>query len=139
MTDPQWPCGQLSTGGSITLVRTIGAVVRGRRHGLDLVLSSARGAVPVGARSCAEIADWAAVAVQAVPVCGPPLHACRIRRLLSRVDAAASEIRRVLSAARCSPAARLDGGLAGPVAEHSPVLAADENQAGEPTTALPRP
>jgi hypothetical protein len=45
----------------------------------------------------------------------------------------------VLSAARCSPAARLDGGPAGPVAEHSPVLAADENQAGEPTTALPRP
>ena len=96
VADAELPSRRLSTVESITLVQALGAVPdprhrRGRRHSLQSVLLLALGAVPAGARSYAAIADWAAVAEQAVAVCGPPPHASTIRRLLSRLDTTALE------------------------------------------------
>jgi DDE_Tnp_1-associated/Transposase DDE domain len=125
-TDAELPAGQLSTTESITLVQALGAVPdprhrRGRRHSLQSVLLLALGAVLAGARSYAAIADWAAVADHAVAVCGPP-HASTIRRLLSRLDAAALE-----AALTGWVLARRQSAheVTGPVAEHRPVLAVD--------------
>jgi predicted transposase YbfD/YdcC len=125
-TDAELPAGQLSTTESITLVQALGAVPdprhrRGRRHSLQSVLLLALGAVLAGARSSAAIADWAAVADHAVAVCGPP-HASTIRRLLSRLDAAALE-----AALTGWVLARRQSAheVTGPVAEHRPVLAVD--------------
>jgi predicted transposase YbfD/YdcC len=126
-TDAELPAGQLSTTESITLVQALGAVPdprhrRGRRHSLQSVLLLALGAVLAGARSYAAIADWAAVADHAVAVCGPPPHASTIRRLLSRLDAAALE-----AALTGWVLARRQSAheVTGPVAEHRPVLAVD--------------
>jgi predicted transposase YbfD/YdcC len=126
-TDAELPAGQLSTTASITLVQALGAVPdprhrRGRRHSLQSVLLLALGAVLAGARSYAAIADWAAVADHAVAVCGPPPHASTIRRLLSRLDAAALEAALtgwVLTRRQSAHE------VTGPVAEHRPVLAVD--------------
>ncbi|HVI35918.1 MAG TPA: ISAs1 family transposase, partial [Gaiellales bacterium] len=78
--------------------------------------------VLAGARCYAAIADWAAVADHAVAVCGPPPHASTIRRLLSRLDAAALE-----AALTGWVLARRQSAheVTGPVAEHRPVLAVD--------------
>jgi predicted transposase YbfD/YdcC len=125
-TDAELPAGQLAATASITLVQALGAVPdprhrRGRRHSLQSVLLLALGAVLAGARSYAAIADWAAVADHAVAVCGPP-HASTIRRLLSRLDAAALE-----AALTGWVLARRQSAheVTGPVAEHRPVLAVD--------------
>jgi predicted transposase YbfD/YdcC len=126
-TDAELPSRQLSTVESITLLQALGSVPdprhrRGRRHSLQSVLFLALGAVLAGARSYAAIADWAADADPAVAVCGPPPHASTIRRLLSRLDAAALEAaltRWVLSRRRVAQQAT------GPVAESRPVLAVD--------------
>jgi len=125
--DAELPAGRLSTTESITLVQALGAVPdprhrRGRRHSLQSVLLLALGAVLAGARSSAAIADWAAVADHAVAVCGPPPHASTIRRLLSRLDAAALE-----AALTGWVLARRQSAheVTGPVAESRPVLAVD--------------
>jgi len=130
-TDAELPSGQLSTAESITLVQALGAVPdprhrRGRRHSLQSVLLLALGAVLAGARSYAAIADWAAVADQAVAVCGHPPHASTIRRLLSRLDAAALEAALtcwVLARRRAAAGFQATGG--GTLAELRPVLAVD--------------
>jgi predicted transposase YbfD/YdcC len=124
-TDAELPSGQLSTTESITLVQALGEVPdprhrRGRRHSLQSVL--ALGAVLAGARSYAAIADWAAVADHAVAVCGPPPHASTIRRLLSRLDAAALEAALTRWVLARQQVAQQDSG---PVAEGRPVLAVD--------------
>ncbi len=125
--DGELPARRLSTAESITLVQALGSVPdprhrRGRRHSLQSVLLLALGAVLAGARSYAAIADWAAAADQAVAVCGPAPHASTIRRLLSRLDAAALE-----AALTCWVLARRQAAqqATGPVAESRPVLAVD--------------
>ena len=127
VADAELRSRRLSTVESITLVQALGAVPdprhrRGRRHSLQSVLLLALGAVLAGARSYAAIADWAAVAEQAVAVCGPPPHASTIRRLLSRLDTTALEAALtswVLARRQAMQQAT------GPVAEQRPVLAVD--------------
>ena len=96
VTAAELPSRRLSTAESITLLQALSAVPdprrrRGRRHSLQSILLLALGAVLAGARSYAAIADWAAVAEQAVAVCGRPPHASTFRRLLSRLDSTALE------------------------------------------------
>src|SRR5947208_8163216 len=64
---------------------------RGRRHGLQSVLLLALQAVMAGASSWIAIAQWAATALQALGVCGPPPSAATFRRVLAAVDIAAVE------------------------------------------------
>src|SRR3954452_7044823 len=119
----------LSAMESIRLVQALKAVPdprrrRGRRHSLQSVLLLAMQAVMAGARSCAAIADWAAVADHAMAGCGPPPHARTIRRLLSRLDTAAVAGALTRWALARRPAAPQAAG-AGPVAEGRAVLAVD--------------
>jgi predicted transposase YbfD/YdcC len=123
------PSRPLTSAESITLLQALSAVPdprqrRGRRHSLQSVLLLALGAVLAGARSYAAIADWAAVADQAVAVCGPPPHASTIRRLLSRLDTAALEAALTCWVLSRRQAAQQDCG-GGPVAEGRAVLAVD--------------
>jgi predicted transposase YbfD/YdcC len=129
-TDAELPSAELSTVESLTLVQALGVVPdprhrRGRRHSLHSVLLLALGAVLAGARSYAAIAEWAALAEQAVAVCGPPPHASTIRRLLSRLDTAALEAALTSWVLARRPAAAAPPATGGPVAEGRAVLAID--------------
>ena len=63
---------------------------RGRRHGLQSVLLALQ-AVMAGASSWVAIAQWAAIAPQALGVAGAPPSAATFRRVLAAVDIAAVE------------------------------------------------
>jgi len=125
------PARPLSSAESLSLLQALAAVPdprkrRGRRHGLQSVLSLALSAILAGARSYAAIADWAAVAEGEVRVCTDPPHASTFRRLLSRLDPVALQAaltgwvlsRRDAAATPATAAAR-------PAAEQRRVVAAD--------------
>jgi predicted transposase YbfD/YdcC len=81
---------------SIRLIQALTAIPdprrrRGRRHGLQSVLLLALQAVMAGAASWVGIAQWAAIAPQALGVCGPPPSAATFRRVLAAVDITAVE------------------------------------------------
>src|SRR3954463_1336725 len=86
----------LSATESIRLVQALRAVPdprqrRGRRHGLQSVLLLALQAVMAGASSWVAIAQWAAIAPQALGVCGASPSAATFRRVLAAVDITAVE------------------------------------------------
>jgi predicted transposase YbfD/YdcC len=86
----------LSVADSIHLVQALRTVPdprqrRGRRHGLQSVLLLALQAVMAGASSWVAIAQWAAIAPQALGVAGAPPSAATFRRVLAAVDIAAVE------------------------------------------------
>src|SRR3954464_7015033 len=88
--------GPLSAAESIRLVQALRTVPdprqrRGRRHGLQSVLLLALQAVMAGASSWVAIAQWAAIAPQAVGVCGASPSAATFRRVLAAVDITAVE------------------------------------------------
>src|SRR3954452_19879486 len=64
---------------------------RGRRHGLQSVLLLALQAVMAGAASWVAIAQWAAIAPQALGVAGASPSAATFRRVLAAVDITAVE------------------------------------------------
>src|SRR3954464_10268061 len=86
----------LSAADSIGLVQALKTVPdprqrRGRRHGLQSVLLLALQAVMAGASSWVAIAQWAAIAPQALGVCGGSPSAATFRRVLAAVDIAGLE------------------------------------------------
>src|SRR3954467_7821741 len=86
----------LSAAESIRLVQALKAVPdprrrRGRRHGLQSVLLLALQAVMAGASSWVAIAQWAAIAPQALGVAGASPSAATFRRVLAAVDITAVE------------------------------------------------
>src|SRR3954447_22957576 len=86
----------LSATESIRLVQALKTVPdprhrRGRRHGLQSVLLLALQAVMAGAASWVAIAQWAAIAPQALGVAGASPSAATFRRVLAAVDIAAVE------------------------------------------------
>src|SRR3954451_12258911 len=86
----------LSAGESIRLVQALKAIPdprqrRGRRHGLQSVLLLALQAVMAGASSWVAIAQWAAIAPQALGVAGASPSAATFRRVLAAVDITAVE------------------------------------------------
>src|SRR5215212_7004566 len=88
--------GSLSAADSIRLVQALKTVPdprqrRGRRHGLQSVLLLALQAVMAGASSWVAIAQWAAIAPQALGVAGASPSAATFRRVLAAVDIAAVE------------------------------------------------
>src|SRR3954447_7836140 len=88
--------GPLSAADSIGVVQALKAVPaprrrRGRRHGLQSVLLLALQAVMAGASSWVAIAQWAAIAPQALGVAGASPSAATFRRVLAAVDIAAVE------------------------------------------------
>jgi predicted transposase YbfD/YdcC len=81
---------------SIRLVQALKTVPdprhrRGRRHGLQSVLLLALQAVMAGAASWVAIAQWAAIAPQALGVAGASPSAATFRRVLAAVDITAVE------------------------------------------------
>src|SRR3954451_23901228 len=81
----------LSATESIRLVQALRTVPdprqrRGRRNGLQSVLLLALQAVMAGASSWVAIAQWAAIAPQALGVCGASPSAATFRRVLAAVD-----------------------------------------------------
>src|SRR3954447_18042776 len=88
--------GPLSAADSIGLVQALKTVPdprhrRGRRHGLQSVLLLALQAVMAGAASWVAIAQWAAIAPQALGVAGASPSAATFRRVLAAVDSTAVE------------------------------------------------
>src|SRR3954451_9450123 len=86
----------LSAADSIGLVQALKTVPdprhrRGRRHGLQSVLLLALQAVMAGASSLVAIAQWAAIAPQALGVAGASPSAATFRRVLAAVDITAVE------------------------------------------------
>src|SRR3954471_1569752 len=86
----------LSATESIRLVQALKTVPdprhrRGRRHGLQSVLLLALQAVMAGASSWVAIAQWAAIAPQALGVAGASPSAATFRRVLAAVDITAVE------------------------------------------------
>src|SRR3954452_8399599 len=86
----------LSATESIRLVQALRTVPdprqrRGRRHGLQSVLLLALQAVMAGASSWVAIAQWAAIAPQALGVAGASPSAATFRRVLAAVDITAVE------------------------------------------------
>src|SRR4051794_23170083 len=89
-------CGPLSAADSIRLVQALKTVPdprhrRGRRHGRQSVPLLALQAVMAGASSWVAIAQWAAIAPQAMVVCGASPSAATFRRVLAAVDITAVE------------------------------------------------
>src|SRR4051794_8829637 len=88
--------GPLPAADSIRLVQALKTVPdprqrRGRRHGLQSVLLLALQAVMAGASSWVAIAQWAAIAPQALGVAGASPSAATFRRVLAAVDITAVE------------------------------------------------
>ena len=83
--------GPLPAAESIRLVQALKTVPdprhrRGRRHGLQSVLLLALQAVMAGASSWVAIAQWAAIAPQALGVAGASPSAATFRRVLAAID-----------------------------------------------------
>src|SRR3954463_101821 len=81
--------GPLPAADSIRLVQALKTVPdprqrRGRRHGLQSVLLLALQAVMAGAPPWVAIAQWAAIAPQALGVAGASPSAAPVRRVLAR-------------------------------------------------------
>src|SRR3954453_3913056 len=119
----------LSAAESIRLVKALQAVPdprrrRGRRHGLQSELLLAVPAVRAGASSWVAIAQWAAIAPQALAVCAAPPSASTFRRVLAAVDIDVLEaaLTRWATGRRAALASARPGRTR---AEQRPVLAVD--------------
>src|SRR4051794_12982591 len=130
VTEVGLPLQGLDAVESISLLQALATVpdprdARGRRHGLQSVLLLALQAVMAGASSWVAIAQWAAIAPQALGVAGASPSAATFRRVLAAVDITAVEAALTIWVTGRQTRARAQQPAGRTAAEQRTVLAVD--------------